>query len=532
MKTILLAGTAALALFPAIANAQPKNAGPPDARTETNAPTDPGGSSSRPEGRPVDASAPQNAGPPDARTEDNAPADPASAAAGSALDTLAPAEDAVSAAAPARTGDPVLDRLNALEAKVEALEARNRQLEQAAATTQDRVQKVEVRAARGVQPGIAPTFADATGEIFTFKPRGMIQIDYAAFNERKGGYDYNNGTQIRRGRFGFDGTFYRRFKYRIEAEYVGNAVNLLDAYVSYAPTAKTLVTIGQQKAPYGLEANTSDAFNEFLERGMANNAFGAVGAERRVGVTLAYITPKITATVGLFGAGEAVGRNATTPGETYGVNGRVTWEPINADGRVLHLGASGYHVTDFAANSVTVGDRPNVRVDGGLLESVAIAGTKPAGAAQTGVKNGDLYAFEGAGVFGPFSLQGEYQHLKLTPLRHRPGRDVRRLLRLRQPVPHGRIPRVQERRDRPAAPAQRLRSFRRPLGRVRARRALRPAGPHRCIAFGADAARPQHHGRVQLVSERQPQAAVQLYPLHRHQFAAGGGARGDQRHDR
>src|SRR5690349_20391503 len=104
--------------------------------------------------------------------------------AGSVIDSLVPA-DTVTTAAPASTGNPVLDRLNALEAKVATLEARNKQLEDEAAATQSRVEKVEVRAAKGVQPGVAPTFSDVNDN-FTFKPRGTIQVDYGAFNERAG----------------------------------------------------------------------------------------------------------------------------------------------------------------------------------------------------------------------------------------------------------------------------------------------------------------------------------------------------------
>jgi len=231
---------------------------------------------------------------------------PAGSEKGSGLDTTVPA-DAVAAPAPvAKTGDAVLDRLNELEAKVNALEARNKQLEAEASETQTRVQKVEVRAAKEVQAGPAPTFSDVNGA-FTFHPRGTVQLDYAAYNSRAGGYNYNNGTDIRRGRFGFDGSFWTVWKYRVEAEFVKGATNLLDAYIQYAGFKNLLITVGQQKAPYGLEANGTDALATFLERGMANNAFGAVGAERRIGATVAFTpTPKIIATVGIFGAGEAV----------------------------------------------------------------------------------------------------------------------------------------------------------------------------------------------------------------------------------
>jgi phosphate-selective porin OprO/OprP len=346
--------------------------------------------------------------------QDTAPDAPAISYEGqqTGIDTLVPADEPAAAPVAVKTGDAVLDRLNELEAKIAALEARNQQLESQASETATRVEKVEVRAAKGVQPGVVPTFSDVAGA-FTFKPRGTFQIDYAAYNERAGGYDFNNGTQIRRARFGFDGTAWTNFRYRIEAEFVNNSVNLLDAYVQYAGVPKWLFTVGQQKAPFSLEANTTDAFNTFLERGMANVAFGAIGGERRVGATAAYQSDKVTATLGVFGAGEAVGRNAITPDETYSVNGRVTWEPIIDTGRLVHLGASGYQVTNFAANSITLADRPNSRIDDGRIVSAAITGAVSPTGVDSGAKDATFYGAEAAVVYGPFSAQGEYGHLSV-----------------------------------------------------------------------------------------------------------------------
>lgn len=320
------------------------------------------------------------------------------------IDTIAAPDKPAQAATVAKTGDAVLDRLNALEAKVQSLEARNAELEEQAKFNQDRIEKVEVRSAKAVQFTWGPGFSDVSGG-FTFKPRGVIELDYAGYNERGGGYDYSNGTQIRRGRFGFDGTAFKTFAYRIEAEYVGGTVNLLDAYVQYTGFKKWLITVGQQKAPYGLEANTSDSFNTFLERGMGNVAFGAVGAERRVGITVNYATDHLNATVGVFGAGEAVGRSTLgTPDEAYGANARVVWEPINDTDRVVHLGVSGYKSTNFDGNAITqLGDRPNSRVDGGRIESITVSQAKDA----------TFLGAEAAFVYGPFSVQGEYDHLKV-----------------------------------------------------------------------------------------------------------------------
>ncbi len=309
-------------------------------------------------------------------------------------------ETAPVAAAGTSTGNPVLDRLNALEARIRQLEARNAELEAQQGETATRVQKVEVRAATAVQPGPAPTFADVGGK-FSFKPRGVIQLDYASFNERAGGYDYSNGTDIRRARLGFDGTAFSKFKYRVEAELVKKQVTLLDAYLQYVVNPKLTLTVGQHKAPAGLEANSSDTFNSFLERGMATNAFGAIGADRRVGASLAYASDHVYAQAGLFGAPEDFTRSKRVD-ETYGVNGRLVWEPVVDDGLLVHFGVSGWQATNLEG-SITLSDRPNVRADDGKLVSATI----------TNAKDATFLGAEAALVKGPFSLQGEYGRLSV-----------------------------------------------------------------------------------------------------------------------
>ena len=320
--------------------------------------------------------------------------------------------------APPPTGDPVLDKLNALAARVESLEKRNAELETQAAATEARIQAGEVRNAKAVQTGsVVPTFADV-GDKFTFKPRGTFELDYAGYNARAGGYDYNNGTSIRRGRFGFDGTAFKVFKWRFEAEFVGQSANILDAYVQYLPRRDWVITVGQHKAPAGLEANSSDNYNEFLERGMANTAFGAVGAERRIGISATYISDKLNAQIGVFGSPESVTRSTSAdPDEGYGVNARIAWDPILDTGRLLHLGVSGWKATNFATtvsttvppvttvHGVRLSDRPNSRVDGGLI---ADSGT------ISDVDDATFFGAEAAAVYGPFSVQGEYSHLHLN----------------------------------------------------------------------------------------------------------------------
>jgi len=147
---------------------------------------------------------------------------------------------------------------------------------------------------------------------------------------------------------------------------------------------------------------------------MANTAFGAIGAERRVGASLGYASDHLYVNAGIFGSGETIGRNSTTPDEGWGVNGRVVWEPIVDSGKLVHVGVSGYRATNFAANTVTIEDRPGTRIDGGRIVSVAIAGTAPAGGPQTGAKDATFLGAETALVYGPFSLQGEYGRVAIN----------------------------------------------------------------------------------------------------------------------
>lgn len=340
--------------------------------------------------------------------QDNPPPDP------SELDTLVPADEAPEAAvAPAPTGDAILDRLNAMDARIRQLEARNAQLERQAELNEGRLESVETRAAKAVQFSWGPTLSEPSGE-FTFKPRGVIEADYAAFVERKGGYDYNNGTAFRRARLGVEGTAFKWFNYRLEVDFAGNQVGLTDAYLQYTKIPKTVLTLGQHKAPFGLESNNSDNYNIFLERGMFTNAFGNAGAERRIGLSAAY-APKETVNlaIGIFGDNESITRSSgspvtDTPDESWGFNGRATWEPVFDTGKIVHLGVSGFYRTALKSgdieDAVRLSDRPNVRIDNGnIADSGVIIDTKSLRYAGAEV----------AGVFGPLTVAGEAGRLWL-----------------------------------------------------------------------------------------------------------------------
>jgi phosphate-selective porin OprO/OprP len=310
----------------------------------------------------------------------------------------------------------ILRRLEALETRLQQLEQRNRQLETEKKALEERVEwrserleRLENRVGATVKTDVSPTIAEPSGN-HSFKVRGVLQGDYAAFSERRGGYAYNNGTALRRARLGAEGTAWRNVAWRFEVDFAGNAVAVQDAYLAYAPNGIWTFTLGQTKAPFALESNTSDNFNTFLERGMANNAFGAIGAERRLGVFAQYNKGPFTVGVAFTGDNESSTRVDTAPGEGYGFNGRATWEPINdADTRrVVHFGIGSYWRTRLregtTPDAVRLSDRPNVRVDNGRLADTGVI---------TNVKHATFVGGEAAFVYDAFSLQGEYGRLHL-----------------------------------------------------------------------------------------------------------------------
>lgn len=308
-----------------------------------------------------------------------------------------------------QTDQSILDRLDALETRVTQLESENARLRKEAEINEDRIMTIETRAPKPVQFGLAPTISDPGGD-FTFTPRGVVEADAAVFDEREGGYRFSDGTAFRRARLGFEGTAFKWFNYRAEVDFAGNAVNLTDAYLQYTKIPKTVLTVGQHKAPFGLESNNSDNYNIFLERGMFTNAFGNAGAERRIGISAAYAPTKtINIAAGLFGDNESISRGSgAAPGESWGVNARATWEPLLETGRVIHLGVSTFYRSHLKSgdtpDAVRLNDRPNIRIDGGnIADSGVITGTRS-------LKYGGV---EAAGVFGPLTVAGEAGRLWL-----------------------------------------------------------------------------------------------------------------------
>ncbi len=93
----------------------------------------------------------------------------------------------------------------------------------------------------------------------------LQQFDLADYDEDNA--KLSNGTDLRRSRLSIGGIFLTDWQYRVEYEFVGTS-GITDAYVAYTRLKPFIVTAGQFKQPFGMEALAADKTTTFMERGL------------------------------------------------------------------------------------------------------------------------------------------------------------------------------------------------------------------------------------------------------------------------
>lgn len=162
----------------------------------------------------------------------------------------------------------------------------------------------------------------------------LQQLDVAAYNDDA--LDLSDGTEIRRSRLSVGGTFLKDWQYRVEYEFATGSAALTDAYVTWTAHKPFMVTLGQFKPPFGMEALSQDKSATFMERALPFYLVSSV-VVRAPGAMLSTSWTSGSIAGGVFG--EPVG-NGQSGDEGYGAAARATWAPMSVNNRVLHLGAS------------------------------------------------------------------------------------------------------------------------------------------------------------------------------------------------
>ena len=161
---------------------------------------------------------------------------------------------------------------------------------------------------------------------YSAKLGGRIQWDYnyAELNDVADEDDFN----IRRARLYLSGNV-NDWSYKVQFN-VGNdnGGTHEDLYIRYNGWGKkALVTVGNQKEPFGLESLESSKDISYLERSAITEAYAAGRSE---GIQVSGQRGDLTYAVGVFEDDSA--------GHGSAVTGRVTYSPIKLSDQVLHLG--------------------------------------------------------------------------------------------------------------------------------------------------------------------------------------------------
>jgi phosphate-selective porin OprO/OprP len=262
----------------------------------------------------------------------------------------------------------------------------------------------------------APELSSGDGK-FKIKVRGRLETDYNHVDQdtKITSFPDVSATELRRARLGVEGIMFFDWKYVLEVDFANDAVRMKDAYLQYQGfkvyDEPLLFRIGNFKTPNTFEDETSDRFVDTMERAAFINAWDI---ERQIGFMTAYYAPHVNLSAGIFG--ERFPSTADAPlfpgftgDEDITFAARAGWAPINRElngvTQVLHIGGS-YRLREAGNDQPYFQYGPNAR---GADLHMANA---PINTGRIGEED-RFWGLEAAGLWGPFSIQGEYARLNV-----------------------------------------------------------------------------------------------------------------------
>ena len=240
----------------------------------------------------------------------------------------------------------------------------------------------------------APLFQNDT---LTFKVRGRVYEDFVHQEvDRQTGADFDaNVTRLRTARLGVEGTWNANWAYKAEFTVAGGSANWEDLILEYKPTDSVSIMAGNFKT-VSFENISSSRYTTFMERGPFNDVLD-IG--RVMNVQVKANGENWTAAVAV--SGDSLNNadptaTATGGSEVLGVNGRVTWVPINGDATKLHVGACARYRDRQDQANFNYQARNNTNYGARYISTGAV------GVADT------MVGLEGVFIQGPFAVQAEW----------------------------------------------------------------------------------------------------------------------------
>lgn len=221
---------------------------------------------------------------------------------------------------------------------------------------------------------------------------GRVQVDYAYYDSDQ--TKLGSGAELRRVRLLAEGKLWNVWKFKFNPDFAGNNVDIQDAWLAYTGWTPLSISAGNIKVPFSVEDLTSDLYIAFMERSLPVETFKP---DYRLGLQLHAYGKLWQGAVGLFG--EDVDSPGTDQSQSHGTAGRLTFAPLSEETRVVHFGGAFEWRTNYQNDEVRFSGRPESHVtDVRLIDTGVIANVD------------DTLKFDAgaAGVWGPWSVQGEY----------------------------------------------------------------------------------------------------------------------------
>jgi phosphate-selective porin OprO and OprP len=256
---------------------------------------------------------------------------------------------------------------------------------------------------------------------FSFKLGGRIQNDQNIYD---GGYNFmtpdpdNAGDTadnnfFRRVRIELTGTAYYDWNYELTPNFAdGDGVNIEYAWLGFDTNRllefDSLTRVGRFKPYTGLEELTSSKWITAIERSTPTQFF-TTGTRNQFASQGSFLD-MFTVAGSYFR--DAIG-GEDDGSDLHGYAGRFTYSPFHNEDRTAHLGISYLdRETRFSGSSLSF--RQQVRA-ADQLRIPLVGGSQRLDRSHVG--------FEGLGIWGPFSLQGEYFMGWLDPAVSQAGED-------------------------------------------------------------------------------------------------------------
>ena len=268
------------------------------------------------------------------------------------------------------------------------------------------------------QDGFGFKSADGKNEI---KLQGRVQADYHAF--QGAGAQLANTTEVRRAYLTLAGKVYNDYDFKVTGNFADQKADtsikttvLDEAYFGVNWWNQAKFRFGQFQMPFGLEASTSDLFNDFAERSMAN---ALAPFKERGGMVHGSPIDGV-----YYGLALSTGRgknanNTDTSVDSPEVIGRGVAnlaKLLKFDDTVLHVGGSFSHgyVSELQATNINTATKDTFLVGQGVVS------TQTEGRGLTFFTPTALYLAQGQGAertrlgletayaHGPLKLQAEY----------------------------------------------------------------------------------------------------------------------------